>query len=150
MLRERQGPRGCECLFFFYVVPNICDPPVRYPLHVTLLARRILMWLLDFWKIWAPLIKVYIILYVQRIGRVTLLRSDFDVKVLIIRAFIKNARCSCSEDGVWIHYRRQKKCRSTIKQLDRLDTPQDGTNLRWLVRCCYCWWWSVCTTLRNM
>jgi hypothetical protein len=37
------------------VVPNVCGSSVRKLLHVSLLAHRILMWLLEFWKICNPL-----------------------------------------------------------------------------------------------
>ena len=40
---------------FGTVAPNICGPAVCNLLHVTLLAPRILRWLLDFWKnLWIP------------------------------------------------------------------------------------------------
>ena len=37
------------------VVPNVCGSSVRKLLHVSLLAHRILMWLLEFWKMCKPL-----------------------------------------------------------------------------------------------
>ena len=37
------------------VAPSICGPSVWNLLHVTLLAPIILRWVLDFWKICAPL-----------------------------------------------------------------------------------------------
>jgi len=41
---------------FCMMAPNICGFPVRNLLHGTLLAPRILRWLLDFWKICAPVV----------------------------------------------------------------------------------------------
>lgn len=41
---------------FCEVAPNICGPLVWNLLRVTRPAHRILRWLLDFWKIYAPLI----------------------------------------------------------------------------------------------
>jgi len=38
------------------VAPNICGSLVWNLLHVTRPAHRILRWLLDFWKIYAPLV----------------------------------------------------------------------------------------------
>jgi len=35
------------------VMPNVCGSPVQNVCYVTLLASRILKWLLDFWKICA-------------------------------------------------------------------------------------------------
>jgi hypothetical protein len=40
---------------FCTVVPNICGPSVWNLLDVTLLAARILKWLLGFWKVCSPL-----------------------------------------------------------------------------------------------
>jgi hypothetical protein len=42
--------------YFFTVAPNICGSSVRNVLLVNILAPRILRWLLDFWKMCAPLI----------------------------------------------------------------------------------------------
>ena len=42
---------------FCTVASNVCGRSVWYLLHVTLLALRILRWLLDFWRICAPLLK---------------------------------------------------------------------------------------------
>jgi hypothetical protein len=36
---------------FCAVTPNICGPSVWNLLHVTLLATRILKWLVDFWEV---------------------------------------------------------------------------------------------------
>ena len=44
---------------FCTVVPNICGSSVWNFLHVTILAPRILRWLLDFWKICAPMLHTY-------------------------------------------------------------------------------------------
>jgi hypothetical protein len=41
---------------FCKVAPNICGPPVWNFLHVTRPAHRILRWLLDFWKMYPPLV----------------------------------------------------------------------------------------------
>ena len=47
---------------FWMVVPNICGSSVWNLLHVTLLAPRILKWLLEFWSCCAPL-AWYMLLY---------------------------------------------------------------------------------------
>ena len=44
---------------FCMVVPNICASSVQNLLHVTLLALKILWWLLNFWKICAPLVYLH-------------------------------------------------------------------------------------------
>jgi hypothetical protein len=44
---------------FCTVAPNTCGSSVRNLLHVTLPARRILRWLLDFLKICAPLLLLF-------------------------------------------------------------------------------------------
>jgi hypothetical protein len=41
---------------FYKVVPNICGSSAWNLLYFTLLAPKILRWLLDFWKLCAPLI----------------------------------------------------------------------------------------------
>ena len=41
---------------FRVAVRNACGSSVCNVLHVTLVASRILSWLLDFWKICAPLL----------------------------------------------------------------------------------------------
>jgi len=41
---------------FRMAVPNTCGSFVGNVLHVTLLTSRISRWLLDFWKICAPLL----------------------------------------------------------------------------------------------
>jgi hypothetical protein len=50
---------GCQVTWvteFLTVVPNIGGLSVWNLLHVTVLAPRILRWLLDFWQICAPLV----------------------------------------------------------------------------------------------
>jgi hypothetical protein len=43
--------------YFFMVTPNICGSQVRNSLLITLLLPRILKWLFNFWKIYAPLVQ---------------------------------------------------------------------------------------------
>ena len=43
-----------EVTKFSTVVPNICGFPVSNWHHVTLVMFRILLWLIDFWKILHP------------------------------------------------------------------------------------------------
>jgi len=61
---------GCRVVVMTeLVVPNICGPSIWKLLRVTSLAPRILSWLLEFWKMFAPLfwISVWIILARPRI-----------------------------------------------------------------------------------
>jgi hypothetical protein len=44
----------CAKYKFCTVAPNTCGPAIPNLLHVTHLTHRILMWLLEFWKISAP------------------------------------------------------------------------------------------------
>jgi hypothetical protein len=46
---------GARATKFCTVAPNICGPSMWNLLYVTLMAPRILEWLLDFWKSFAPL-----------------------------------------------------------------------------------------------
>jgi hypothetical protein len=45
-----------EVTKFPAVVPNICGFPVSNWHHVTLVTSRILLWLIDFWKILHPFV----------------------------------------------------------------------------------------------
>jgi hypothetical protein len=57
-------------LQIFTAAPNTFGPSIRNLLLVTLLTPRILRWLLDFWKICAPLLCItadhYVVLIIQR------------------------------------------------------------------------------------
>jgi hypothetical protein len=50
---------------FVTVAPNICGPSVWNLLHVTLLAPRILKWLLHFWKIYNWIFPIYIFFHIH-------------------------------------------------------------------------------------
>ena len=56
MIRGPQIPVACSSrrLFFSSVAPNICEPSVWNLIHVTVLARRTMGWLVNFWEIVGP------------------------------------------------------------------------------------------------
>jgi hypothetical protein len=68
------SPQGCtnpghqvtEATKFFSVDLNVCWFSVWNLLHVTLLATRILRWLLDFWKICVPLLCTHNYVFVDQ------------------------------------------------------------------------------------